>query len=591
METSQQYLILIVDDNPTNIKVLSGFLKENGFKVLVFRDSESTLQMVPKISPDLILLDVMMPEIDGFELCRRLKESPATQDIPVIFMTALSDTVDKVKGLTIGGVDYITKPIQYEEVLARINVHLRLYSLTKQLQESKQAAEAANFAKSEFLANMSHELRTPLNSILGFAQILQRSKTMTDEELDNIRIIYQSGSHLLTLIDDILDLAKIEAQKMELDPTDFPFPSFLRGVVEICRIRAQQKGISFTYQPTFQLPTTIHADEKRLRQVLINLLVNAIKFTNTGGVTFKVEVMGNGEWETRGTRRGLGPMGNGEEPNQIPIPNLHSSIQNPKSKIVRLNFDRLSYRADSELVELHAEVQNWKIRFQVEDTGVGMTSEQLEKIFLPFEQVGNTHYKAEGAGLGLAISQKLIQMMGSTLQVTSQPGVGSIFWMDLDLPVATALPQTAKLDQPSAAKPGQLDLQLAQQLPLRILLAEDNAVNQKVALHLLKLLGYRADVVQNGQEVISSLRRQSYDVVLMDVQMPEMDGLEATRRICQEWSKGSRPRIIAVTANAMQEDREECLAAGMNDYISKPIRLEALVQALRQCRALNAGVL
>jgi CheY-like chemotaxis protein len=219
-----------------------------------------------------------------------------------------------------------------------------------------------------------------------------------------------------------------------------------------------------------------------------------------------------------------------------------------------------------------------------------MTSEQLEKIFLPFEQVGNTHYKAEGAGLGLAISQKLIQMMGSTLQVTSQPGVGSIFWMDLDLPVATALPQTAKLDQPSAAKPGQLDIQLAQQLPLRILLAEDNAVNQKVALHLLKLLGYRADVVQNGQEVISSLRRQSYDVVLMDVQMPEMDGLEATRRICQEWSKGSRPRIIAVTANAMQEDREECLAAGMNDYISKPIRLEALVQALRQCRALNAGV-
>src|SRR4028119_1055585 len=140
METSQQYLILIVDDNPTNIKVLSSFLKENGFKVLVFRDSESTLQMVPKISPDLILLDVMMPEIDGFELCRRLKESPATQDIPVIFMTALSDTVDKVKGLTIGGVDYITKPIQYEEVLARINVHLRLYSLTSNFRNPKQPA-------------------------------------------------------------------------------------------------------------------------------------------------------------------------------------------------------------------------------------------------------------------------------------------------------------------------------------------------------------------------------------------------------------------------------------------------------------------
>ncbi|MCP2732694.1 response regulator, partial [Limnofasciculus baicalensis] len=227
------------------------------------------------------------------------------------------------------------------------------------------------------------------------------------------------------------------------------------------------------------------------------------------------------------------------------------------------------------------------IRFQIEDTGIGMTSEQLEKIFLPFEQVGNERYKAEGTGLGLAISQKLIQMMGTKLNVTSQAGVGSIFGMDLHLPVATNLTKTMKTEQPSNSQPVQFDTELAQKLPLRILLAEDNKVNQKVALHLLKRLGYSADIAQNGQEVLVALRRQSYDVVLMDVQMPEMDGLEASRRICQEWPKCQRPRIIAMTANAMEGDREKCLAAGMNDYISKPIRLESIVQALSQCSVLK----
>jgi CheY-like chemotaxis protein len=178
-------------------------------------------------------------------------------------------------------------------------------------------------------------------------------------------------------------------------------------------------------------------------------------------------------------------------------------------------------------------------------------------------------------------------MMGTKLNVTSQPGVGSIFGMDLHLPVTTNLTQTMKPEQPSNSQSVQFDTELAQKLPLRILLAEDNLVNQKVAIHLLKRLGYGADVAQNGQEVLVALRRQLYDVVLMDVQMPEMDGLEASRQICQEWPQSQRPRIIAMTANAMEGDREKCLAAGMNDYISKPIRLESIVQALDQCSVLK----
>ena len=571
MEAQHQNLIFIVDDHPSNIQLLSDFLKDSGFRVLVAKDGESAIKKLEKISPDLILMDVMMPGIDGWETCRRLKSSPSTCDIPVIFMTVLSETEDKVKGFAVGGVDYITKPIQREEVLARINVQLRLRSLTKQLEKSKQAAEAANRAKSEFLTNMSHELRTPLNAILGIAQVLQGSKTMTGEELDQLRIISQSGSHLLTLLNDILDLSKIEAGKMELCQTDFIFSSFLQEVVEICQLWAKQKGISFNYQAISPLPHAISADNKRLRQVLINLLGNAIKFTNQGSVTFKVG-MGSGEWG----------MGNGTADVNVGSQEWGSN----NNWLKPIAHQQPTRNNQQEITNNQQPITNI-IRFQIEDTGIGMTSEQLEKIFLPFEQVGNERYKAEGTGLGLAISQKLIQMMGTKLKVTSQPGVGSIFWMDLHLPVVTNLTQTMKPEQPSNSQPVQFDSELAQKQPLRILLAEDNLVNQKVALHLLKRLGYGADIAQNGQEVLVALRRQLYDVVLMDVQMPEMDGLEASRQICQEWDRSQRPHIIAMTANAMEGDREKCLAAGMNDYISKPIRLESIVQALRQCSVLK----
>ncbi|MBW4642115.1 MAG: response regulator [Goleter apudmare HA4340-LM2] len=258
-----------------------------------------------------------------------------------------------------------------------------------QLKKSKIAADAANQAKSEFLANMSHELRTPLNGILGYAQILSRAKTWGDKERNGINIIHQCGSHLLTLINDILDLSKIEARRMELFPTEFHFLGFLEGVAELSRIRAEQKDITFTYKPDPALPIGIRADEKRLRQVLINLLGNAIKFTDNGGVTFIIEVM--------------------EKDNQ-------SSTTH-------------------------------KIRFTIKDTGVGMTPAQLQTIFLPFEQVGDGKKQAEGTGLGLAITKTIVELMNSQIQVESQYGQGSMFSFEVVLPEAQEWAQTSHATQ------------------------------------------------------------------------------------------------------------------------------------------------
>ncbi len=396
----------------------------------------------------------------------------------------------------------------------------KVHDRTQQLEEAKVAADAANHAKSEFLANMSHELRTPLNGILGYAQILQRSKTMNAKELDGVQIIHQCGSHLLTLINDVLDLSKIEARKLELHASDLHLQSFLMGVSEICRIRAEQKGVEFKFLPDPQLPVGVVADEKRLRQVLINLLGNAIKFTENGAVTFKVE--------------------------RLDVPS-----------------------ADEE------EKPTCQLRFHIEDTGVGMTPEQVDKIFLPFEQVGNRKKQAEGTGLGLAISQKIATLMGSQLEVRSQVGEGSIFWIDLDLAVSQNWIE-ANLQQERGKIVG-----VAGDRSPTILMVDDAWESRSIVVNLLDSVGFNMVEATNGREALDKALETPPDLIITDVAMPVMDGFEFMSCV-RSAPKLKEIPIIVSSASVFDDDRARSLEAGGDDFLPKPVEIDRLLSYLEK---------
>ncbi|MDM8560507.1 PAS domain S-box protein, partial [Candidatus Parabeggiatoa sp. HSG14] len=388
----------------------------------------------------------------------------------------------------------------------------------KTLAQAKEAAEAASRAKSEFLANMSHELRTPLNGILGFAQILQHDKTLNSQQIDAICTIQQSGEHLLTLLNDILDMSKVEAGKMELNFNCFHFHHFLRSIADIIQIRAQQKGIIFTIEFSKDLPIAVNSDETRLRQILVNLLGNAIKFTDQGQVIFKVNSL-----------------------------NISNSIQSAK-------MER-------------------KIHFQVEDTGHGIAQDELTTIFQPFHQVGDHKRKSEGTGLGLPISKKLVEMMESTLNLKSTLGKGSTFWFDLVLSEESGWQSVDNTSKRSIIG--------FKGKPYRILVIDDQEANRILLTHLLSPLGFNVSEAVNGQDGIKKALSEPPDLILMDLIMPVMNGLETTRKIRQS-SELKEIVIIAVSASAFKKHQEDSIAAGCNDFIAKPIQTDDLLDKLRK---------
>jgi signal transduction histidine kinase len=587
--------------------------------VMAARDGEMGLQLARQNQPDLILLDVMLPGIDGFEVCRRLKADEQTREIPILFMTVMTSVEDKVKGFEVGGVDYITKPFQYEEILARVITHLRLRELSGRLEQkvrerteeltranqqlqqemaereraeeelkkhqehleelvnertaelatakeqaetAQSAAEAANRAKSAFLANMSHELRTPLNAILGYAQILQR-RPLEADIIENLNIVQQSGEHLLTLITDILDFSKIETGRMELHPAPFRFSSFLDNIAGITRTRAEAKNLTFIFEAMEgTLPTWVEADETRLRQVLLNLLDNAVKFTEVGQVTLRVA--------GRQQQSEQGSQGTDEQGGDFsPAPRPPGPPAHPP-------------RLSSTVCCLH---------FEVQDTGIGISSDQLERIFQPFEQVGDVLHYTEGTGLGLAISRQLVRLMGGELHVESTPFTsflrsplaategriegppGSLFWFEVALPATEAAVE--------AERPLERIITGYKGPRCTVLMVDDVPSNRAVVVDLLKPLGFEVFEAVDGRQAIHLARELRPDLILLDRWMPGLDGFEAARQM-RQIPELTGTSIIAVSASVSKEDQAQSREAGIDAFLPKPVNWPELAALLEE---------